>query len=448
MSVNQSSTVVGVFRDRALADQAMDALFNAGFDRSQIRYAGPGTSGSFLEDIKNLFTGPSTGGGSIVNDLTGMGLSDEEAQYYSNEYGNGNTVVAVKAPGREQEAMNILQGFKAYNYAAAASTAHYAAQQPSDYVQQPASTPQNSYSGTDEHTVTHEPGTAYQGSERPADATANNYERDAQPDTVTATNDQPARDISDVPTQIVRQSDTNVPEQQTYTAPDDYTQDPQRDVAAPTSEQAYTTTDEEPPRAAQADVVTPASAQAYTATDEEAPRAAQSDVVTPASAQVSTAPNDYHQDAVSPAAQDYTTAPDRTPDDIQPDVAPAVDNPNYPATNDYQQDAVTPVSDQQAYPAASSGLPATPQPVPEAGTTQHTELEDFQAQIQTIQQQLQDTQAQLQAAKDRETQLRTVREERENSLRESRQQLQDLQGQLQAAQAELRETQGRIDQYQ
>src|SRR6266566_7217043 len=104
MTVNQTSTVVGIFSDRAQADQAMEALNNAGFDRSQIHFAGSGTRGNFFDDIKSLFVGQSTSfGNDIANNLTNMGFSNEEAQYYTNEYNNGNTIVAVKAPGREQE---------------------------------------------------------------------------------------------------------------------------------------------------------------------------------------------------------------------------------------------------------------------------------------------------------------------------------------------------------
>jgi hypothetical protein len=132
MAVNQTSTVVGVFRDRTQADQAMDALNKAGFDRSQIHFAGPGTKGNFLEDIKSLFVGQSASGSDITNNLTNMGLSNEEAHYYSNEYNNGNTIVTVQAPDREQEALNVLHSYNAYSYQdnpASADPANYAQQQ-------------------------------------------------------------------------------------------------------------------------------------------------------------------------------------------------------------------------------------------------------------------------------------------------------------------------------
>lgn len=177
MTINRTSTIVGVFGDRTQADQAMDALNSAGFDRSQIRFAGPGTRGSFLEDIKSLFVGQSSSGSDITNNLTDMGLSDEEAQYYSNEYNNGNTVVAVQAPGREQEARNVLQSYNAYTYNAAGAA---------NYAQQPSYAEQNRYAAAHQGTIV--PGSQaqaqYQESRQQPYAAARANEQVTQPDAV------------------------------------------------------------------------------------------------------------------------------------------------------------------------------------------------------------------------------------------------------------------------
>ena len=114
MSITRSSTVVGIFKDRAVAEQAMEALYRTGFEREHIHYSVPGASGGFFEDLKNLFTG-SDSTGSIADDLTAMGLSEEEARYYSNEYNAGNTLLTVQAAGHEQDALNILRQAGAYN---------------------------------------------------------------------------------------------------------------------------------------------------------------------------------------------------------------------------------------------------------------------------------------------------------------------------------------------
>jgi hypothetical protein len=116
MATNLRSTIVGVFTDRAMAEQAVQALEDAGFDHEQIWYSSPGGASSFFEDIKSLFTGTDTVSGNLVNELTSMGLSDEEARYYANEYRGGRSIVAVKAPGSEQEATAVLQRYGASHY--------------------------------------------------------------------------------------------------------------------------------------------------------------------------------------------------------------------------------------------------------------------------------------------------------------------------------------------
>ncbi len=115
MSVTPSSTIVGVFRDHATAEQAIEALYNAGFTQDQIRYSAPGTSGGFLEELKSLFTGTTSGEETIVNDLVNTGLSDDEAHYYAHEYHNGRTILTVNAPGHEHEAVGVLHQFGAYD---------------------------------------------------------------------------------------------------------------------------------------------------------------------------------------------------------------------------------------------------------------------------------------------------------------------------------------------
>jgi len=136
MSVTPSSPVVGVFTDRSMAEQAVGALYNAGFEHEQIRYSVPGNSGSFFEGLKSFFTGTSTNGDDLANNLTSMGLSDEEARYYSNEFRNGNIILAVQARGREQEALSVLHQYSAYNSHDVFNQATNYAQQSSDSTQQ------------------------------------------------------------------------------------------------------------------------------------------------------------------------------------------------------------------------------------------------------------------------------------------------------------------------
>ncbi len=120
-------TVIGVFDEAANADRAIDALQAAGFSSADIHHSGRSTGstgstgGGFFAGVKNFFTGDDTTtgttGGHVADDLTNMGVSNDEAQYYDNEYNNGRTVVSVNAGSRAEEAKTILDTNGAYNYA-------------------------------------------------------------------------------------------------------------------------------------------------------------------------------------------------------------------------------------------------------------------------------------------------------------------------------------------
>jgi uncharacterized protein (TIGR02271 family) len=98
--------VVGVFRERAQAEQAIHALLQAGFGHHQIRFAERG--GGILEKIKNLFTGQDIAAGGINDDLVKMGVSPENARYYQSEFEAGHSIVTILPDGRVQEATTIL----------------------------------------------------------------------------------------------------------------------------------------------------------------------------------------------------------------------------------------------------------------------------------------------------------------------------------------------------
>ncbi len=121
-------TVIGVFDEAANADRAIDALQAAGFSSADIHHSGRGTStagstsgGGFFAGVRNFFTGDdttdTTTGSHVASDLTNMGVSNDEAQYYENEYNGGRTVVSVNAGSRAEEAKTILDTNGAYNYA-------------------------------------------------------------------------------------------------------------------------------------------------------------------------------------------------------------------------------------------------------------------------------------------------------------------------------------------
>lgn len=118
MALNRR-TVVGVFDEPGLADRAVDALQNAGFSLQQISIssrhtdAGREHGGGFLEGLKRFFVGETTdtdaAPSDVKSDLTGMGLSDEAAGYYEEQYKHGRSVIAVRAENRFDDALSILR---------------------------------------------------------------------------------------------------------------------------------------------------------------------------------------------------------------------------------------------------------------------------------------------------------------------------------------------------
>lgn len=111
MSVTRSSHIVGVFTDRTVADQVVEALRNVGLENEHIYYLDAGSSGGFFGNLKSLFTG--TDPDNLAHDLRDLGLSDEEAEDYVNQYNNGSTILVVNAPNRQEEVLTILHEYGA-----------------------------------------------------------------------------------------------------------------------------------------------------------------------------------------------------------------------------------------------------------------------------------------------------------------------------------------------
>lgn len=132
--------VVGVFDEPAMAENAVNALQNAGFVLQQIiiashyseteQHAGGSTAGehhkslktSFVDGLKQLFTGKDVSETDatptdVEGDLTGMGLSDEEARYYEDQYKAGRSVIGVRAEDREDDALSILRANGGHDFA-------------------------------------------------------------------------------------------------------------------------------------------------------------------------------------------------------------------------------------------------------------------------------------------------------------------------------------------
>ena len=115
MTTTDRSTVVGVFSDDAQAQQAINALRQAGFSDDLISYSGHGTSsGGFLAGLKSFFTGENYAAGGAYDDLVGMGMPEEDARSYQRQYEEGRSIVAVTGGSRMQEASTLLSQYGGY----------------------------------------------------------------------------------------------------------------------------------------------------------------------------------------------------------------------------------------------------------------------------------------------------------------------------------------------
>jgi hypothetical protein len=105
----QRPIIAGGFTDEAQAQKAMDDLQRAGFSRDQIRYS-----------VRRSGTG-------ITDSLEGLGLPEQEAEFYNSEFEAGRTIVTVSTNDRQQESSDILRHNGAYNFnTRSAQTADYA----------------------------------------------------------------------------------------------------------------------------------------------------------------------------------------------------------------------------------------------------------------------------------------------------------------------------------
>jgi len=174
MKAKMNSTVVGVFEDRAKADQAVAALHQAGFTSEHIgvamrhddatavgavedegSHAGSGAvtgamAGLGLGALAGLgvlagvipVVGPAIAAGTLgvilsnaaagagiaglVGALVGAGVPEHEAEFYQGEFESGRTIVTVNAGDKAGEATAILRRFGAYDMSTRSAAASVA----------------------------------------------------------------------------------------------------------------------------------------------------------------------------------------------------------------------------------------------------------------------------------------------------------------------------------
>lgn len=141
--------VVGIFDERGAAENTIEQLRNAGFNEDQICYSGNVSAstgnGSFLEAIKRFFREDKTTRPSdVAHELSEMGLSDDEANYYAREYEAGRSIVAVNPGERYGEALTVLRSNGGYSYRSGSAYNQVGTPPPTGYDQAAAgATPDN-----------------------------------------------------------------------------------------------------------------------------------------------------------------------------------------------------------------------------------------------------------------------------------------------------------------
>lgn len=112
----RNSIVVGVFRDTPIAELTIEALKDAGFTNDEICYSGVVPGGDFFDALQRFAVGEKpVAEGEVEKNLEHIGLSENEADYYAREYAAGHPIVAVRAPGRENDAAVVMRAHGSLN---------------------------------------------------------------------------------------------------------------------------------------------------------------------------------------------------------------------------------------------------------------------------------------------------------------------------------------------
>jgi uncharacterized protein (TIGR02271 family) len=106
----------------AAAGAGVGALWAVGIAAGLLPGIGPVIAGGMLASLLASAAGGAAAGG-LAGALIGLGVPEEEARYYENEFHGGRTLVTVRAGERHDEAWAILTRHGAYNRTTAAAHA-------------------------------------------------------------------------------------------------------------------------------------------------------------------------------------------------------------------------------------------------------------------------------------------------------------------------------------
>jgi len=160
--MTSSTVVVGVFEDRLAAEEAVDELEHSGFSKDEVGFAIRGadaveggmiTDASGTKDKQGALSGAATGAvaggvlgalaavlipgvgpvlaagilasalgfagagaavGGILGAMTGLGVSQDEALYYEEQFNSGKAIVTVRAGDFADKAVTILRRHGGY----------------------------------------------------------------------------------------------------------------------------------------------------------------------------------------------------------------------------------------------------------------------------------------------------------------------------------------------
>ncbi len=108
-----ASLAFATFDKADQAEQAVEALHDAGFTSDQIRYSKQFTREDLLMSIKDMLVFPderqNETEGDVLTMVQNMGISQEEIQYYTDAFTDGRFVVVVRPDGQNQKVEGILR---------------------------------------------------------------------------------------------------------------------------------------------------------------------------------------------------------------------------------------------------------------------------------------------------------------------------------------------------
>lgn len=114
MHTEAPSTVIGVFRDHALAEQAYEELQNSSWQPEQIKLIRQHSEG-ILSAFKQNFDAKNGQTDADISLLDNLDLPDEQRQAYQREFDAGSTLMLVQTQDHSLHSRDIMHRYGAYN---------------------------------------------------------------------------------------------------------------------------------------------------------------------------------------------------------------------------------------------------------------------------------------------------------------------------------------------